>query len=59
MNPWGLVLVAVGILLIIIGVTGTQHTVLQVFKGIPTAARGGQVTQAAAGNSQTSPEYTG
>lgn len=41
MNPWGAILVAVGILLIMIGVTGSQHKILQVFKGIPAAASGG------------------
>lgn len=41
MNPWGAILVAVGILLIMIGITGSQHKILQVFKGIPAAASGG------------------
>lgn len=41
MNPWGAILVAVGILLIMIGITGSQHKILQVFKGIPAAAGGG------------------
>jgi len=41
MNPWGAVLVAIGILLIMIGITGSQHKLLQVFKGVPMAAKGG------------------
>ena len=45
MNPWGIILVAVGILLIMIGITGSQHEILQVFKGVPMAARGGAAAQ--------------
>lgn len=40
MNPWGVILVALGIVLIMIGMTGSQHKILQVFKGIPSAAGG-------------------
>lgn len=50
MNPWGIVLVAVGILLIVIGITGSQHKILQVFKGIPASARGAPATPSAAQN---------
>ena len=40
MNPWGVILVALGVVLIMIGITGSQHKILQVFKGIPSAAGG-------------------
>jgi hypothetical protein len=40
MNPWGFILVALGVVLIMIGITGSQHKILQVFKGIPSAASG-------------------
>lgn len=58
MNPWGVILVAVGILLIMIGITGSQHKVLQVFKGIPTAARGGPATQPKATQNQNNQQST-
>lgn len=45
MNPWGIVLVLVGILMIMIGFTGSQHKILQVFKGIPASARGAPAKQ--------------
>ena len=48
MNPWGAILVVIGILLIMIGITGAQHKLLQVFKGVPVAARGGPATRSAA-----------
>lgn len=34
MNPLGLILVGLGIILIVIGVKGSQHNVLSAFKGI-------------------------
>ena len=40
MNPWGLIILAMGIILVMIGVTGSQHKILQVVKGIPASARG-------------------
>jgi hypothetical protein len=42
MNPWGLLLVGIGLILIIIGFKGSQHGVLQAFTG--------KLTTAAAGN---------
>jgi hypothetical protein len=56
MNPWGAILVAVGILLIMIGITGSQHKILQVFKGIPAAAGGTSVNTAT--NPNTGPINT-
>ena len=34
MNPWGLFLIIIGLVLIIIGVKGTQGHVLAAFKGV-------------------------
>lgn len=34
MNPWGLVLIGLGLVLIVIGVKGSQHNVIAAFKGI-------------------------
>lgn len=34
MNPWGLMFVALGFLLIVIGFKGSQHTVMDAFKGV-------------------------
>lgn len=34
MNPWGLLFIAVGFILIVIGVKGTQKQVLSAFKGV-------------------------
>lgn len=58
MNPWGAILVAVGILLIMIGITGSQHKLLTVFKGVPTAASGGPATRKAAQNTSSTPATT-
>lgn len=33
MSPWGIVLILLGIMMIIIGVKGTQHNVIAAFKG--------------------------
>lgn len=57
MNPWGAILVAVGILLIMIGITGSQHKILQVFKGIPAAA-GGTSSAGAASSNPSNPTPT-
>lgn len=35
MNPWALVVIAIGILLIIIGVKGTQHNIAGAVVGHP------------------------
>lgn len=34
MNPWGLVMIGLGIIFIVIGVKGSQHTILQTVKGV-------------------------
>jgi hypothetical protein len=34
MNPWGLLLILIGFILIVIGVKGTQSQVLAAFKGV-------------------------
>lgn len=34
MNPWGLMFIALGFLLIVIGFKGSQHNVMKAFKGI-------------------------
>lgn len=36
MNPWAFICIAVGLLLIIIGVKGSQHTVASALVGHPT-----------------------
>lgn len=41
MNPWALILMGIGFILIVIGVKGTQHEVLNAFKGV----KQGQTTQ--------------
>lgn len=42
MNPWGLLLIGVGLILIIIGFKGSQHGVIQAFTGkTPAAASAG------------------
>jgi hypothetical protein len=56
MNPWGFILVALGIVLIMIGITGSQHKILQIFKGIPSAARGKTVAAPAPQNNKTTAE---
>lgn len=33
MNPWGLLIVGIGIIIIILGVTGGQTRILEAFKG--------------------------
>jgi hypothetical protein len=48
MNPWGLVLVAVGVVMIMIGITGTQHNILTIVKGIPQSAGGAPASSKAA-----------
>jgi hypothetical protein len=53
MNPWGFILVVVGILLIMIGITGSQHRILSVFKGIPAAASGSAPTSSSGGGGGT------
>lgn len=34
MNPWGILFVGMGLVLIIIGFKGSQHSVVDAFKGI-------------------------
>lgn len=34
MNPWGLILLFIGFILIVMGVKGTQGQVLTAFKGV-------------------------
>jgi len=34
MNPWGLLLTALGIIVIIIGIKGSQHNIVAAFKGV-------------------------
>ena len=34
MNPWGLIIIALGLILIVIGFKGSQHSVIQAFKGM-------------------------
>lgn len=46
MNPWAFVAIALGILVIIIGVKGTQHNVTSTLTGKKT---GGQTTAPAPG----------
>lgn len=40
MRPLGVALIGIGILMIVTGVIGSQHKVLQLFKGVPAAAKG-------------------
>jgi hypothetical protein len=40
MNPWGLLLIIVGFILIVIGVKGTQSQVLAAFKGVKQGQSG-------------------
>lgn len=44
MNPFGLLLIGLGIILFIIGFKGSQHEVINAFKGI----KGGPASQQAA-----------
>lgn len=48
MSPWALILIPLGIFLIIIGVKGSQQSVLNAFKGVKT----GQAPKALQGKSQ-------
>lgn len=45
-------MIVAGILMIMLGVTGSQHEILSVFKGIPAAARGQPVTTASVASTQ-------
>lgn len=33
MNPWGLMFIALGFLMIVVGFKGSQHNVMKAFKG--------------------------
>lgn len=55
MNPWGLIILAMGIILVMIGITGSQHTILQVVKGIPASARGTPAKKPSASPNQQGP----
>lgn len=37
MNPLGLILLSLGLILIVIGFKGSQHNVINAFKGVKTA----------------------
>jgi hypothetical protein len=39
MNPWGLLLIILGILMIIVGVKGSQHNIVATFKGAGSTAK--------------------
>lgn len=34
MNPWGLLFIAIGLLMIVVGFKGSQHSVMDAFKGV-------------------------
>lgn len=38
MNPWGLMFIALGFLMIVIGFKGSQHSVMDAIKGKKSAA---------------------
>jgi hypothetical protein len=38
-NPFGLLLLGLGLIMIIIGYKGSQHSVLAAFKGVPAAKK--------------------
>lgn len=51
MNPFGLLLISVGLLMIVIGFKGSQHNVMNAFKGI----HGGSAAGKSSGNSSAPP----
>lgn len=38
MNPWGILLIGIGLIMIVIGFKGSQHKVIAAFKGTKAAA---------------------
>lgn len=44
MNPWGLFLIVIGFLMIVVGVKGTQSSVLAAFKGVKQGQTKGTLT---------------
>lgn len=38
MNPWGILFVGLGLIMIVIGFKGSQHSVVDAFKGIKPAS---------------------
>jgi hypothetical protein len=60
-NPFGLIIIALGLLMVIIGVKGSQHNVVQSFTGAKSAAdqAEGQPVTSSAPTAGTAPADTG
>lgn len=39
MNPWGLLFIALGFLMIVVGFKGSQHSVMDAFKGTSSGGK--------------------
>jgi hypothetical protein len=46
-NPWGILFVGIGLIMIIIGFKGSQHSVIDAFKGVK-GGTGAQATKTSA-----------
>lgn len=45
MNPWAILVILIGIVLIVIGIKGTQHNITSAITGIPHSGAGAQQQQ--------------
>lgn len=44
MNPWAFIVIAIGVIVIVIGVKGTQHNITAAIVGHPTGSSGGSTS---------------
>jgi hypothetical protein len=54
-NPWGILLIGIGLIMIVIGFKGSQHKVIAAFKGTKSAAGAGNTNTAPAAPTQNLP----
>jgi len=55
MNPWGLLIIALGILLMIVGIKGSQHNIASAITNKPTAGGAGNTNSGTTGNPNQPP----
>jgi hypothetical protein len=48
MNPLGILLIGIGLIMVVIGFKGSQHNVLEAFKGVPSASKKTTTSKASA-----------